>query len=368
MKYRSLESLRGIAALLVALFHSNFVVERPSSLIAQSSIFVDFFFILSGFVLYLAYSDKILKGLSFKKFIILRFGRVYPLHLFMLFIWLPVILIKAYLYHELGMGNSDPLVANNTATFISNLFLTNSLGLHDDISWNYPAWSISVEFFTYIIFFLFVVVNKQSHRPANLLLVSILSYIILYSISGDSLLRTFDYGILRCIGGFFLGAFLFSILKNSSITVSPAIGTILEFLSVSLALLLVVMSGKGALYEIATFIVFAIVIYVFTVQERGALSLLLATKGMLFLGTLSYSIYMTHALVFSALHVLWEFILDFPAEFIENQSGEVIKVFNTPFADGLNFIALIIIIAISYLTYTFVEKPWRDKFRAIAAK
>jgi peptidoglycan/LPS O-acetylase OafA/YrhL len=57
LKYKSLESLRGMAALIVALFHSGFYVGEKHIIIAQGEIFVDFFFILSGFVMACAYTD-----------------------------------------------------------------------------------------------------------------------------------------------------------------------------------------------------------------------------------------------------------------------------------------------------------------------
>jgi len=78
LKFNSLESLRGIAAVTVALFHSGFVVGEKYPIIAQGPIFVDFFFVLSGFVIAFAYLQKVQQGLSIKTFTLLRFGRLYP--------------------------------------------------------------------------------------------------------------------------------------------------------------------------------------------------------------------------------------------------------------------------------------------------
>ncbi|MFT5164350.1 MAG: peptidoglycan/LPS O-acetylase OafA/YrhL, partial [Alteromonadaceae bacterium] len=108
MKFNSLESLRGIAAVIVALFHSGFMSGSKYALIAQGDIFVDFFFVLSGFVMAFAYVEKIQSGLGIKKFTLLRFGRLYPLHLFMLLVWVPYVLAKAFAYYKLGLGSNDP--------------------------------------------------------------------------------------------------------------------------------------------------------------------------------------------------------------------------------------------------------------------
>lgn len=58
MKFDSLESLRGVAALLVALSHSSFLYGQQHVFIANAGVFVDFFFVLSGFVMAFAYFDK----------------------------------------------------------------------------------------------------------------------------------------------------------------------------------------------------------------------------------------------------------------------------------------------------------------------
>jgi peptidoglycan/LPS O-acetylase OafA/YrhL len=293
----------------------------------------------------------------------LRFGRVYPLHFFMLIVWLPIILAKAYVYHQLGSGSQDPFINNNLITFLSNVFLMNSLGLHNDISWNYPAWSISVEFATYLVFFVFASKFKYSEKSISLLLMSCISYGYLFMISEDTLLRTFDYGIFRCVGGFFLGAFIYTISKNKHFNLNHLTSSVIEIVIVVISLALVMYSGAGKLFELLSFASFSILIFIFTTQNRGVLSYILETKIMLWLGSLSYSIYMVHALVFAVFTVIWQFYLKLPTTFLENESGEQVKFFDTPYSFLINLLALMIIIAISSFTYAYVEKPWRDRIR-----
>ncbi|MFT4924860.1 MAG: peptidoglycan/LPS O-acetylase OafA/YrhL [Phenylobacterium sp.] len=365
MKFNSLESLRGIAAVLVALFHSGFVVTEKYPLIAQGDIFVDFFFVLSGFVMAFAYIGKIQQGLSIKKFTLLRFGRLYPLHLFILLVWLPYILVKAYAFHKLGMGSSDPFTVNSLPTFLSNLVLINALGIHDSLNWNYPAWSISLEFFTYLIFFTFIASLKSAYRPVYALMLSITAYTLLTVFSEDTLLRTFDIGILRCIGGFFFGVFIYSLSQRRHFVPSVALATVIELLVVAAMLALVVNTKDSKSIQLAAFLSFGVVIYLFSVQEAGLISRLLNTKPLLFVGGLSYSIYMVHAIVFAALGVAWQYVLKMPVETIESTGGPV-KVYMTNYADIINVVAMLSIILISYFTYNWIEKPWRDKFRQLA--
>ncbi len=68
MQFKALESLRGVAALMVALYHSAFLVGERSLLLNNSALSVDFFFILSGFVMTYAYRERIAKGMRFTDF------------------------------------------------------------------------------------------------------------------------------------------------------------------------------------------------------------------------------------------------------------------------------------------------------------
>lgn len=77
---RSLTTLRGVAALMVAVFHTP-ALFGAASLLPHAYLAVDFFFALSGFVLAHAYADRIAGGLGFWRFTRLRLARLYPLYL-----------------------------------------------------------------------------------------------------------------------------------------------------------------------------------------------------------------------------------------------------------------------------------------------
>lgn len=79
-RYHTLDGMRGLVALLVAGYH--FSEACSWKLIPQGYLAVDFFFLLSGFVIALQYGGKLGDTLSVRRFMTLRIIRLYPLHMF----------------------------------------------------------------------------------------------------------------------------------------------------------------------------------------------------------------------------------------------------------------------------------------------
>src|SRR5687768_5675625 len=80
-RFIALDSLRGIAAVGVMLFHmGNIGWLGGFHAIQNGWLLVDFFFVLSGFVIAASYGERLAQGYSVGKFMALRFGRVVPLH------------------------------------------------------------------------------------------------------------------------------------------------------------------------------------------------------------------------------------------------------------------------------------------------
>src|SRR5579872_5949172 len=92
-KYISnLTPLRGIAALLVAVFHfemaiARFVPAQHTMFFEKCYLMVDLFFIMSGFIIFHVYKEyfqSAIRKAALKKFFVARFARIYPLHIFSL--------------------------------------------------------------------------------------------------------------------------------------------------------------------------------------------------------------------------------------------------------------------------------------------
>ncbi len=157
----NLTPLRGIAALLTVVFHVDLFLGSggdvlmkfaDSMLISRLYLMVDFFFILSGFVMCHVYGrwfSESVKGADFKRFTIARFARVYPLHLFTLLLVALIFGVSA----QVGIPENTILQTENTVySFITNLLLVQSMNLHQWFSWNHAAWSISTEWWMYMLF------------------------------------------------------------------------------------------------------------------------------------------------------------------------------------------------------------------------
>ncbi|TGW04461.1 acyltransferase, partial [Mesorhizobium sp. M2D.F.Ca.ET.145.01.1.1] len=104
-RFQVLDSWRGICALLVALFHfPTASVISQSSFIGSSYLFVDFFFVLSGFVIASSYANRLGRPEEVARFALVRFGRIYPLHLVMLAAFAAFELLRLMLPQLHGTG------------------------------------------------------------------------------------------------------------------------------------------------------------------------------------------------------------------------------------------------------------------------
>ena len=152
LRYRSLDSLRGVCASMVVLMHfktTGWISYNPT--VRYGYLFVDFFFVLSGFVIAASYGDKLAKGFSITKFVALRFGRLYPLHVAVLAAFLVTHLAISWFAPNLAHGQEAP-DSYSAASFFASLTMTQPFFGRDTTFWNAPAWSIAAEFWTYVIF------------------------------------------------------------------------------------------------------------------------------------------------------------------------------------------------------------------------
>ncbi|MEH6590047.1 MAG: acyltransferase [Halioglobus sp.] len=329
----ALDALRGIAALLVVLYHV--APWYPTYLM------VDFFFLLSGFVLshsYL-YSGR---QVSAYEFINHRIARLYPLHIFGLLFF-----IAAYV----GTKEAFPRYEDGTLyTFLLQLTLTQNVGLHTaDQPWNGPSWSISVEFWVSLLFFFYV---STKTRSATLFFTAALFLLIIYNNSGNSLfVLTKNYygfinsGLLRGGCSFLLGVLTYRMylqLQNAAASPSLVMASILE-LSVLAMAVFVVLSSKiiNSKLDILAPFVFMLVVLIFSF-DAGVVSKLL--HYIRYLGTISYSIYLNHVpvgIIIVHLSKVYEF----------GYTESFYAVFAT-------------VLVISHFTYRYIEKPSRAWIRA----
>src|SRR5690606_13913763 len=111
---------------------------------------VDAFFVLSGFILTHVYQSAFFEservsGKDLFRFLKKRFARIYPLHF--------VTLIGAIVFLNILRTFTDSNVELRWDHVIPQLLLFHAWGGLDGISWNFPSWSISAEWFAYLLVF-----------------------------------------------------------------------------------------------------------------------------------------------------------------------------------------------------------------------
>ncbi|MGN6585702.1 MAG: acyltransferase family protein [Rhizobiaceae bacterium] len=383
-RYEVLDSWRGICALLVALFH--FPVQNgfsDSAFLRSSYLFVDFFFVLSGFVIANGYGKRLGDGKSVSRFIFVRFGRLYPLHIFVLAAFVGFELLLLALPQFRNGGEAPFTGGDNLASLLENVFLVHGLGFAHGLSWNGPSWSISTEFFAYVTFAL-VMLAFGARAWLVLLAPVIVGPIALLKFSPHYMDATWDYGFVRCLYGFSLGVLLCwsqgkaiagERLRFAAVEHDPAgraAWTITEIATL-VAIFAFVSVGGGSAMGIAAPFVFAFAINVFA-HERGLISDLLKQKPFLWLGALSYSIYLNHIFVQSRMiNAGGLFDRVFHASLIGPMTfhGDPVIGFATrSLALGAVITAAMVCFTLlaSWFTWRFVEMPSLARFRGVAKR
>jgi peptidoglycan/LPS O-acetylase OafA/YrhL len=211
VRYQFLDALRGYAAIGVVLFHIGTRFGGIHTAV-NGYVAVDFFFILSGFVLAGAYEDRLASNLGLAKFFILRAIRLMPMAVFSVVAGTGYLLLRYHFAPELSDPVSDILAAS-----LLNLFLLPKLWLtaatrDETFPANGPLWSLSMEVAANLIWARFLV----GARLATLIAVcgaggALIVIMSLWKGTGDLGWNAYTYlgGIGRITFGFTLGVILF---------------------------------------------------------------------------------------------------------------------------------------------------------------
>ncbi|MFW9260819.1 acyltransferase family protein [Nostoc sp. CALU 546] len=367
---KPLTSLRGIAALFVVVHHFSYYTlpKTGSTLSAYSDFFkngylwVDFFFILSGFIMTHVYAgDFSLKVNSpnYRSYLLSRFARIYPLHIFILFLFVGLEIIKIFLLPTSAFTGKF----NLTALF-ANVFLLQAFDLNCpplfwcDTYWNEPAWSISVEFVVYCIFpFLLFLLLKNS--PKNDLIIysfTLLSILLLIAFTRGNLDSIIGIpSIARCGLECVLGIITYKVYYRGDYKKYFNLN-LLAIIAITWIILIMnyYWSYWRSLHDWLVLPAFCLLILAVSVKNNGVISRFLSSRLMLYLGTISYSIYMIHWFLQELLKIFWiyEFNKAFGKGFTEYETLTSLGVF------------LMIVLLTASLTYRFVEVPARNYLKS----
>lgn len=304
-RFQALDALRGICALCVAIFHYRAVSQGGLVPFAGNSwLFVDFFFVLSGFVIAAAYGDRLAGGFRTTDFLLLRLGRIYPLHLAVLLAMVAVELAALVLHHK-GVFDRAPFTDHRSVNALfGSIGLIHIFGIWPGLVWNASSWSIAAELWTYGIFALACRFGRALSFWILLALAG--GSVLILALGGDPWLdRTFSMSLFRCVYGFGLGVLAHRLHSNGVLRpASPAIAGMAEFAIIASCIVFVSLVASGALTLVAP-IMFLLAVLIFS-YEAGTVSRLLRVRVLQWLGLLSYSIYMIHTFVLGRLSDVYQ--------------------------------------------------------------
>lgn len=310
---------------------------------------VSFFFVLSGFILTHVYSSKPMP--SYGLFIRARFARLWPVHAFSLILLVLLVRHDSITFDGPGMFDKWVVLGFNL-TLLHSIFPF----LAYTFSWNAVSWSISTEMFFYFAFPLLVLnIGRSWHWKMFGMAVLVIVVISLQAAAGwpttsdnyevaTGSFGTYPNPLVR--GLEFCAGMATWVLWNRHLRhlkLSLWAWSALEFAAVALCVGWIgfaffwafpLLSPRALLWygPCGSFWVFAILIAVFA-SGRGVFSRALSVRPLLFLGDVSFSIYMLHQLLMKAF----------------------VTSFNWPDVPAAIYFG--VLLALASASYVLVEKP-----------
>jgi peptidoglycan/LPS O-acetylase OafA/YrhL len=290
---RPLTSLRGLAAWMVVLYHVR-VAAAPTlgpdvvAVAAKGYLAVDFFFMLSGFVLWLNYAGRLRAGRlrEWGDFIIRRLARIWPLHAAMLGVAAALALLLAVT----GRDTSDyPL-----AELPLHLALMQNWGFTSTLSWNDPAWSISCELAAYLLLPGFALLIDWRRVRTPLLFLVILGLALLlhlvFASTGATMLgaHILQLGVPRCLVEFAVGTVLCELWRRWRGQLAVAAGAVATAVAIA---------PLGLPETFAIPLIFAALLLAAAVTAETPANPL-GLRPLHYLGEISYATYLSHVLLF----------------------------------------------------------------------
>ena len=327
MKFKLIQVFRGVAAMLVVMFHLGINSYDHLRYICFNNFFnfgligVDFFFVLSGFIItYIHFKDlKQPTRSGFIEFFRKRFVRIMPLYWFVAIITT----IIYYLSTPDFMVKAGMKIDFDKATFIflSQSYLLINTGVRGLLG---VAWTLSYEFLFYIVFGLGIVLG---YRPAKVIACTWVVLILIFFLNPHlhNPYTKFYFNII--ILEFLLGCFIaYLVLNDYRLSFKFLIPLLFVLFYLMMSKLNV--TGLGYLFQRSVYNVvmmglfFAVLTYA-SIQLEYRFTALKLPAILVLIGDASFSIYLTHNVVLSALTGLYAKI--YP-HFIKSNFIDVVAV------------------------------------------
>ena len=329
---RALTGVRGIAAWFVVFYHIRLsIAGLPTALrdvFAKGYLAVDFFFLLSGFVIWLTWNDRLRTGgiAGVPRFLQKRLARIWPLHLVTLAGAVALALVLR------ATGRDDPQFVFPELPL--HVVLLQNWGFTRHLAWNDPAWSISAELAAYLLFPVLVMAVDWRRVPSAMLLALAGLLLLALHLAIDSPTLGTDiprYGLLRCLIEFTTGSIVCALWLRWR-TAHVAIGA-----ATFIASALIIMWFAGVPETLVVPALFAMLLMILALTT-GRSHNPFETQAIHFLGEISYATYLSH-------FILWK---AFKLAFVTDASAV---------SSALIALYLALVLLASIALYHLVERP-----------
>ncbi|QLE58473.1 acyltransferase [Nostoc sp. TCL26-01] len=372
---KPLTSLRGIAALIVVIHHFAYyglpqvgmMFSSHSDFFRNGYLSVDFFFILSGFIMahvYVSHFDSGVSGDKYRSYLFSRFARIYPLHLFMLLLFIGMEIVKLFWLNLPAFTGKFNLTALFANVVLLQAFDLNCPPLFKcDTYWNEPAWSISVEFVIYCVFpiLLFCLLKTPQKRDLQIYITTLIGMLLVIFIAAGNLNNIIGIpAIARCGLECVLGILSYKFYCRSTQKTFFNLDIIAVIAIVWIVFIMQYNWGDlrfiRSVHDWLVLPAFSLLILAVSIHSNGFITKLLNSSIMLYLGTISYSIYMIHWFLQEFLKLFWfyKFHVNFGSDFHEYQTWMSLGLFVTA------------VLLIASLTYQFIELPMRSYLKSMS--
>ena len=348
----ALTGVRALAAFWVLLYHLHPALQDyfgadglVLSFVRSGYQGVDLFFALSGFILAHHYAAALqpFDKKAYGHYLWARVARIYPLHLAMLFTVLTMVKLAPVFGFTINRATDY-----EWDTFFQNLFLVQAWQFPAQVNWNHFAWSISAEWFAYLLAPLFV---AMAWRPQSLYiqLLLLIAFLCIAPVSFVLLEepRPSAYALMRITGAFGAGMVSYRLFdEGQGARWNWGRGTWGAVAALVLAALLQdKVSGR-----VDFIVVPAAVLFIFALaHQQGSVAAVLGNRFFEYMGRLSYALYIT------------QFILLMPLRKILPYQAFI----DTPFYMQLAYLIGVTAAAlfVACAAYHFIEEPARRALR-----
>lgn len=340
-RYVLFDLLRGLAAVAVLVFHMNYMLGSYSPGLHKGYLAVDFFFLLSGFVIAANYHATVRPAISWSEFLIVRFARLWPL--FFVATLFGCVAIVSKLSRDSGYFDTSAVLASLTLNSLMLPSFFQAYGVDRLFLFNGASWSVFFEVVINLVFF--AALRRLSLKPLITLSIALAGLLVWIAYANGSLdggwaAATFHVGSARVLFGFttgmalYLGSLKIRLHLNGWAAASLVAGLVLSFF----------VNGNWRVDCVMVIFGYPALILLAAKCDLKGIAARLGGR----LGDISYSVY----------------LLQTPAMlFVAGASKALIGRKIAEFAPVSGVLFVIGLLGVSYLSWRYFEVPARNVLR-----